>query len=38
MAYTLYHFHNENEINEIMIKLKKVTKIRLNKMIATEPK
>jgi hypothetical protein len=37
LAYTLYHENQENEINEIMIRLKAVTKIRLNKMIASEP-
>lgn len=37
IAYTLYHFHDENEINDIMTDLKFVTKNRLNKMIATEP-
>ena len=37
LAYTLYYENKENEINEIMIRLKAVTKIRLNKMIASEP-
>jgi muramoyltetrapeptide carboxypeptidase LdcA involved in peptidoglycan recycling len=37
LAYTLYYENQENEINEIMIRLKAVTKMRLNKMIATEP-
>ena len=37
LAYTLYYENQENEINDIMIRLKAVTKIRLNKMIATEP-
>jgi hypothetical protein len=37
IAYTLYHFHDENDINKIMEELKAVTKIRLNKMIASEP-
>ena len=37
LAYTLYYENKENEINEIMIRLKAVTKIRLNKMSASEP-
>ncbi len=37
IAYTLYHYDMKNQINNIMIKLKEATKIRLNKMIATEP-
>jgi len=37
LAYTLYYENQENEVNEIMIRLKAVTKMRLNKMIDTEP-
>ena len=37
IAYTLYYENTEDEINEIIIDLKIATKIRLNKMIASEP-
>ena len=37
IAYTLYYEFQEDEINEIITDLKAATKIRLNKMIASEP-
>ncbi len=37
IAYTLYHSDMKNQINNTNIKLKESTKIRLNKMIASEP-